>query len=221
MTTPWPTCDRHPDSHEPANTCVYCSSEAATAGKQAIAELYGRRMGMRCQRMFPPRYRDAQPTDPTVAAWVQQYAANRNCTSMRIEGPTGTGKTHQAYGALRAAASTPSRDAITWKATNAPDLYAELRPKAGVDQETVINSYRRTTLLLLDDIGAEKTSEWTEEVLYRLIDYRYNHCLPTIFTTNVVTSELRNKLGDRVASRLAEMCKTVVTLTGDDRRRTG
>src|SRR3546814_11554545 len=58
----------------------------------------------------------------------------------------------------------------------------------------------------------------TEEVTYRLIDHRYTHCLPTIFTTNVPTSNLRDQLGDRVASRLAEMC-TRVTLTGSDRRR--
>lgn len=77
----------------------------------------------------------------------------------------------------------------------------------------------RCPLLLLDDLGAAKTSEWTEELTYRLINHRYEHMLPTLITTNLPTAELRTALGDRVASRLAEMTERVI-LTGPDRRRT-
>ena len=56
-------------------------------------------------------------------------------------------------------------------------------------------------------------------ITYRLINHRYEHMLPTLITTNLPTAELRTALGDRVASRLAEMTERVI-LTGPDRRRT-
>ncbi len=76
----------------------------------------------------------------------------------------------------------------------------------------------RSSLLLVDDLGAAKTSEWTEELTYRLVNHRYEHLLPTVFTTNLTIRDLRDALGDRIASRLAQMTERV-TLTGADRRR--
>lgn len=73
-------------------------------------------------------------------------------------------------------------------------------------------------MLLLDDLGAAKTSEWTAELTYRLINHRYEHLRPTLITTNLPTADLRTTLGDRIASRLAEMTQRVI-LTGPDRRR--
>lgn len=107
---------------------------------------------------------------------------------------------------------------LRWEATTTADLHARLRPRAGHDAERDLQSLARSPLLLLDDLGAAKTSEWTEELTYRLINHRYEHLLPTLITTNLPTAELRTTLGDRVASRLAEMTDRVV-LTGPDRRR--
>jgi DNA replication protein DnaC len=73
-------------------------------------------------------------------------------------------------------------------------------------------------LLILDDLGAARTSEWVEEITYRLINRRYNLMLPTLITTNLAMGDLRAQLGDRVASRLAEMT-TRVTFAPVDRRR--
>lgn len=92
-------------------------------------------------------------------------------------------------------------------------------PRAGHDGERELQTLARCPLLLLDDLGAAKTSEWTEELTYRLINHRYEHMLPTLITTNLPIPELRSALGDRVASRLAEMTERVI-LTGPDRRRT-
>jgi DNA replication protein DnaC len=63
-----------------------------------------------------------------------------------------------------------------------------------------------------------KASEWTEEVTYRVINHRYEHQLPTIVTSNLGGGDLRTGLGERIASRLAEMAKRVA-LKGTDRRR--
>ncbi|MEZ7004909.1 ATP-binding protein [Streptomyces sp. AD55] len=175
---------------------------------------------------IPARYRRALADHPRITVWADQIAHTgrpgpsgpgiAEGPSLLIAGPTGTGKTHQAYGAVRALLSRGVR--LRWEATTTADLYARLRPRAGHDAERDLQSLARSPLLLLDDLGAAKTSEWTEELTYRLINHRYEHLLPTLITTNLPTAELRTTLGDRVASRLAEMTERVV-LTGPDRRR--
>ncbi|MFJ9704782.1 ATP-binding protein [Streptomyces sp. NPDC101234] len=176
---------------------------------------------------IPARYRRALADHSQITAWADQIAgAGRpgpggpgiaEGPSLLIAGPTGTGKTYQAYGAVRALLSRGVR--LRWEATTSADLHARLRPRAGHDGERDLQTLARCPLLLLDDLGAAKTSEWTEELTYRLINHRYEHMLPTLITTNLPTAELRTALGDRVASRLAEMTERVI-LTGPDRRRT-
>ena len=70
-------------------------------------------------------------------------------------------------------------------------------------------------VLLLDDLGAEKRSEWTDEQLYRLLNYRYNEGLPTVVASNVTL----DKLEPRIASRLQDASLSqIVLLAGDDQR---
>jgi DNA replication protein DnaC len=128
----------------------------------------------------------------------------------------GPNTTHQAYGAIRALLAAGVR--LRWEATTAADLYAAQRPQHGSDPEPQLWRLARSPLLLLDDLGAAKQSPWTEELTYRLVNHRYNQLLPTLVTTNLPVAELRDAVGDRVASRLAEMTDRVI-LTGHDRRR--
>ncbi|MEV7868779.1 ATP-binding protein [Streptomyces sp. NPDC088124] len=176
---------------------------------------------------MPARYRGALADHPQITAWADRIArAGRpgpagapgiaEGGSLLIVGPTGTGKTHQAYGAIRALLSRGVR--LRWEAITSADLHARLRPRAGHDTEREMQALARSPLLLLDDLGAAKSSEWTEDLTYRLINHRYEHLLPTLITTNLPTDDLRATLGDRVASRLAEMTERVI-LTGPDRRR--
>jgi DNA replication protein DnaC len=175
----------------------------------------------------PPRYRHALADHPRVTAWTGEIARTgrrgpsgipgiATGPSLLIVGPTGTGKTHQAYGAVRALLAAGVR--LRWEATTAADLYAAQRPQQGNDAERQLWALARCPLLLLDDLGAAKQSPWTEELTYRLINHRYNQLLPTLVTTNLPVAELRDAVGDRVASRLAEMTDRVI-LTGHDRRR--
>ncbi|MFF9013575.1 ATP-binding protein [Streptomyces sp. NPDC014870] len=176
---------------------------------------------------IPARYRYALADHPHVTAWVNEIARTgrpgpagapgiSEGPSLLIAGPTGTGKTHQAYGAIRALLAAGVR--LRWEAVTAADLYARLRPRSGHDAERELQTMAKCPLLLLDDLGAAKTSEWTEELTYRLINHRYEHLRPTLITTNLPTADLRTALGDRVASRLAEMTERVI-LDGPDRRR--
>lgn len=175
---------------------------------------------------IPPRYRHALAGHQQVAAWDEVALAARPGPSgtrgialgpsLLVAGPTGTGKTHQAYGAVRSLLTAGVR--LRWEAATTADLYARLRPRPGHDAERDLATLSTCPLLILDDLGAAKQSEWTEEITYRLINRRYTDLLPTLLTTNLPTAALRDAVGDRVASRLAEMTTTVV-LTGADRRR--
>jgi DNA replication protein DnaC len=176
---------------------------------------------------IPEWYRDAVVTEPGVIDWIREVVAvatgGRTSQpvvvtgpSLLLIGPTGTGKTHQAAGALRALSL--SGVSCRWVFATAADIYAELRPRPRVDSEREFKRYAEAGLLVVDDLGAAKGSEWTEEVNYRLINHRYSHKLPTLITSNVPPKELGTALGERVASRLIEMTTRVV-LKGSDRRR--
>ncbi|MFI6296793.1 ATP-binding protein [Nonomuraea sp. NPDC050790] len=190
-----------------------------------------REAGEYADKHIPARYADAIADHPDVVDWLHRLldlaitnsVMNAQCAvkagpSLLILGLTGVGKTHQAFGAIRLLSQSGVRCA--WKAIAAADLYAKLRPRHGVDSEKEFRALADAPLLLVDDLGAAKTSEWVEEVNYRLVNWRYERILPTLFTSNVRPKELGASLGERVASRLIEMAERVV-LQGSDRRRAG
>lgn len=182
--------------------------------------------GRESHQRIPVHYRDAIADVPEVVAWVQELvdvARDKSRTvpriltgpSLLLVGATGTGKTFQAYGAVRAL--TVSGAACSWLSLTAADLYARLRPRPKVDSEAEFGDVANAGLLVLDDLGAAKGSEWNEEVNYRLINHRYENELPTLVTSNVPPKQLATALGERVSSRLVEMATRVV-LRGNDRR---
>jgi DNA replication protein DnaC len=172
----------------------------------------------------PFRYQDATATHPAVTAWADKAATDpQRAGFLFLTGSFGTGKTHQAYGALRRIADTgPDRYEVI--ALTAPDMYALLRPKGSEHgAEFELKRLTKVPLLLIDDLGTEKISEFTEEATYRLLNERYNECRPLIITSNLPARDdngpdLVDKLGGRIASRLSQMT-TVVDMLGDDRRR--
>lgn len=175
----------------------------------------------------PPRFSDAEATMPEVIGWADRALADSSAAgALLLTGLTGTGKTHEAYGALRrVAAGGPDRFELI--AVNSADMYGNLRPSQVMGAaERELRRLSEVQYLLLDDLGTAKTSEWTEEITYRLINFRYNHCLPTIITSNLPARDehgpdLTDFVGARVASRLAEMVTTLVPMIGADRRRGG
>lgn len=183
----------------------------------------------------PRHYQTATVTVPEVHAWIDTLTADalaaqaeRNGVvasithgpSLLLLGPTGVGKTHTAYGAVREL--SVSGVYARWVATTAADLYAAVRSRPGVDAETEFRRYRDAPLLLLDDLGASRSlTEFTEEVIFRLVNHRYEHHLPTLITSNLGAADLTSRLGDRVASRLAQMCQRVTLKGADQRRRRG
>jgi len=100
---------------------------------------------------------------------------------------------------------------------NVPKMiyYAKRDYKDDTDyQDSLLHSGR---VFILDDIGVEKVSEFVEEFMYMLINTQYEKVYPVVITSNLSLSELAEKLGDRIVSRIKEMCE-IIKLEGEDQR---
>jgi DNA replication protein DnaC len=185
-------------------------------------------MVRRIGALIPPRFREAIGIPAEVMAWVER---GEKAQGLYLAGPVGTGKTHTAWSAVGhwclatgTMPFTPRTQGVEGWSTAGPsviftrmtDLLDDLRPGDHARQR--VRDCQKAALLAIDDICAEKASEWTQERLYSIIDHRYANCLPLIVTSNLPPATLAEQTGDRSASRLAEMCQ-VVAITGNDRRR--
>ncbi len=105
-----------------------------------------------------------------------------------------------------------------------PKLLARIRQTydAGPEGDSYLTFFERLTsvdLLHIDDLGAEKRSDWVLEQLYALINERYESQRSILVTTNLDEPELKKQIGARTVSRLVEMCGTcMIPLQGEDRR---
>ena len=133
-----------------------------------------------------------------------------------LRGKHGTGKTHLAIGVMFAAYRFHRLRSRFWPVVNLLDRYKATfdEDRATETADSIDAEMRRTPLLVLDDLGANKSSEWAEERLFRLIDERYREQLPLVVTTNLTPRELPARVASRLGSGL------VVTFTGDDQRGT-
>jgi len=129
-----------------------------------------------------------------------------------LYGVVGSGKTHLAGAIVDHIARLHKRqlklpDIIFSSSVN---ILSEIRlGYKNQEAEEICANYERTMLLIIDDLGTEKVTDWVHELFYRIIDYRYSNLKPTIITTNFQMSEIAERLGDRFVSRIREMCKGV------------
>lgn len=139
-----------------------------------------------------------------------------------LYGNTGTGKTHAAAAAFREAAESDFHwhgHQLAMLFITVPRWLYDLRASFATQRpparplETVCN----TSFLVLDDVGVEKTTDWTQETLYVVISHREANLLPTIVTTNLSLTDL-DAWNPRLASRLAGFRR--IPMEGEDRRLT-
>lgn len=130
-------------------------------------------------------------------------------------GPVGSGKTYAAY-AIRKHVEEEMK--LHVRLYSAPDMFEMIKDDyAHRDSFNLERILDFKGLLIIDDLGAEKASEWVSATFFRIINKRYELVLPTIITSNLDLGELSDRIGDRVPSRIAEMCD-IIKLEGDDRR---
>lgn len=132
-----------------------------------------------------------------------------------LEGQPGVGKTHLAVAVLRQVVETTGARGLFY---DTRDLLRVIRstydPSIRTTELDVLRPVMTADLLVLDDLGAEKTSEWVEETMNLIVNTRYNERRITIFTSNYPDipdntdpNALVFRIGERMRSRLHEMCE--------------
>lgn len=183
------------------------------------------------ERNLPERYRQASVDrlPPERRRIAEAYLAaftpesplgNRQRNGLVIYGDAGTGKTFLAAAIGRElAARLGRRHWPVWREVHR--LAQQLRDEIG-NTESPTRRVRDSLVdpdrvLILDDLGAERDSDFLAEQLEAVIIRRYDDCLPLLVTTNLSLEDIKSRYGARVYSRLFEMAD-LVQLTGPDRR---
>lgn len=134
-------------------------------------------------------------------------------------GDVGTGKTHLAVAVM---IELIKKRRVPGLFVTVPELLDNLRGAyndPGRDIDEWMDAVKNADFLVLDDLGAEKPTEWVRERIFVLVNHRYREQLPTVFTSNIGPKDLAEQLGERTASRIIEMCDWIA-LEGEDYRET-
>ena len=161
-----------------------------------------------------------------VKSFVDKYPEEKGFLLM---GGPGLAKTRLAVGAI---AELTLQKAVECVFTDFFFLLADLREaySAGISENEVIGPLINAEILVIDEMGKGRSSEWEQNILDQLISKRYNSSKKTLVTTNYVardslskksrnnTEVLEDRVGERIASRLYEMC-TLLFIEGSDYRK--
>jgi DNA replication protein DnaC len=147
----------------------------------------------------------------------RQIMANLDTNeNLFLWGSPGGGKTHLACAYARFMAW----HGIGFYFISVPDLLLEIRScfssESKQNESDLIGEYLTPSILILDDMGTEKITEWSLQTLYLIIDGRYADNKQTVFTSNLTLSEIAKTYGDRIASRIGSgVC---LKIDGNDHR---
>ncbi|MFC2145477.1 ATP-binding protein [Actinomycetota bacterium] len=161
--------------------------------------------------------RKKQPnTYDTCREYASSFGGNKK-ESLLLTGLVGTGKTHLAVAIADYIARLKHNIANKIIFTTVPDMVETVRQKMLQNITGYKEELFRCSLLILDDLGAESMTDWTKDVIHQIIDYRYREKLATVITTNLSLEAIRKTYGERLYSRIYEMCQGV-ELSGSDYR---
>jgi DNA replication protein DnaC len=171
----------------------------------------------------------------TARNFVREYSPAGNGTGLLLSGQIGVGKTHLAIGILRALITEHSVQGVFYEYR---DLLKQVQNSYNQSVEAteldVLRPVFEAEVLVLDELGASKPTDWILDTVAHILNTRYNNMKTTIITTNyanlppggsdlsapraaVREETLGDRIGERMRSRLQEMCR-VVELRGEDFR---
>lgn len=165
--------------------------------------------------LVPRRVRDYRldtAPDAAATARVREWLAGDPWDTGRnlvLMGAPGTGKTGLAVAALHVAHMAGRRVC----AVNVVEWLDLMRPSGDPARqrlaEDTLRRAERATVLLLDDLGADKPSDWVRERVYAIVDHRHNRLVPTVVTTNLPRADLGAAYGERTIDRLFQSSANV------------
>jgi DNA replication protein DnaC len=182
--------------------------------------------------IWKPELRPAlEPPLMWAREWFERWPLHVD-VGLLFMGPPGTGKTHLAVGLLRElAARKGAKIYFSEQRELLKELQSSFDGGSGRTESDVLAPILEAEVLLLDDLGAGRTSAWAQDVMHDVLAHRYNRKLPTLLTTNRAIGDdeppsaagrdvptLRDRLGDALISRIYEMCR-VIPVAGEDFRR--
>lgn len=160
-----------------------------------------------------------------LTTFIKKYENNEKCKGLYLTGNFGCGKTYLVAAAFNELAKKGKKVAIIYY----PEFLRSLKESFSDDFKTIFNKVKKAELLLLDDIGAEATTNWNrDEILGTILQYRMQENLPTFFTSNLSIKELEEHLacydgeGKIKARRIIERIKYLtdnIIMVAENRRK--
>jgi DNA replication protein DnaC len=143
-----------------------------------------------------------------------------------LMGPVGVGKTHLSVAVLRELIDKKSIPSLFYQfGALLKEIQNSYNPISQTSELKVLEPVFEAEVLVLDELGASKPTDWVRDTMMQIINTRYNDRKLTIFTTNYLDARradrdetLEDRIGTRLRSRLFEMCKTI-HIEGEDYRR--
>ena len=189
-----------------------------------------RKQSRRLGTGIPKRFRgvgfDRQPIadmDPALVREIRSYVRDVNSNldkgkGLWLFGDVGTGKTSLAMLVSKAALEAGRSVAIYSMPRLLSDIKETYEDRSETSYMQLFERLVGVDLLHIDDLGAEKRTEWVLEQVYSIINDRWQEQRSVIVTTNLIdVDELRDQIGPRTVSRLHEMCD-LIPIMGRDRR---
>jgi DNA replication protein DnaC len=185
----------------------------------------------------PVTHRLLQSAVTTANSYGREYPFGTEKQGLLFIGDPGTGKTHLAVSVLKRLISR-GYEGVFWDYQNLLErIRASYDPSSGAAQREAYQQALECEILLLDDLGAHRVTDWVEDTITSLITYRYNNNKPVIATTNLRDPEakdppvpsgvggdtagryyLSERIGMRARSRMFEMCRVISTRGVEDYR---
>lgn len=197
------------------------------------------------QAHIPRRYREAVPPRKEACTLQNFYPAPNNGSQLKafnyafrlvreypavdrgllLMGPVGVGKTHLAVAILHGLIEKGVPCLFYEFGALLKQIQDSYNAVSNTSEMRVLSPVYQAEVLVLDELGASKPTDWVRDTMMQIIGQRYNDRRLTIFTTNYLDARrqpseetLEDRVGVRLRSRLYEMCRTV-SIDGDDFRK--